>query len=307
MFPAVTHFLDHLKFEKKLSSHTITSYQNDLLQFSVFCSGTFEIKDPAGIGALHIRSWIAALMEDKISARTINRKLSTLKSFFKFLLKEGVVKSNPLLKIHSQKMPKSLPVFIDESKMEKLSEIFSEKKKNNNGKENDYEDALAYLMLEMLYQTGMRRAELIGLKESDFDSFNCTLKVLGKRNKERIIPITGDLKKCIQEYCGKKPENDPIAIGLNEDYLLVNEKGKRLSEKFVYLTIKKKLTDVTTLKKRSPHVLRHTFATHLLNNGADINAVKELLGHSSLAATQVYTHNTIEKLKKAYKGAHPRA
>jgi integrase/recombinase XerC len=294
MYSAITKFLDYARYEKKLSSHTLVSYNNDLLQFSVFVSGTFEIKDPAGLSHHHIRSWMAELMEDKITTRSINRKLSSLKSFFKFLLRNGDIKVNPMLKIQAPKMPKSLPVFIDEGKMDKLSGVLKE----NMG----YNELLGFLLVEMLYQTGMRRAELIGLKQKDFDMFNSTIKVLGKRNKERIIPVSIDLKKCIEEYNHIKKEND-----LGSEFLLVNEKGNPLSEKYVYTTVRNKLSEITTLKKKSPHVLRHSFATHLLNNGADINAVKELLGHSSLAATQVYTHNTAEKLKKAYKGAHPRA
>ena len=287
-------FLQYLQFEKRYSPHTILAYKTDLDQFFAYLKNTYAIEDIMEVNYQLIRSWMVNLMEQSISPRSVNRKITTLKTFYKYLLRENIVSENPMLKISSPKTSKRLPVFVEKEKMDLLLD------KVNFGE--GFEDTRNKLVLEMFYSTGMRLSELIHIGPNDLDFYNSTIKVLGKRNKERIIPISISLRKCIDEYCSKKAENE-----LNEEFLLVNEKGKRLSGKFVYLTVKKKLAGVSTLKKRSPHVLRHTFATHLLNNGADINAVKELLGHSSLAATQIYTHNTVEKLKKQYKGAHPRA
>lgn len=294
MSATITRFIEFLRYEKKFSNNTLISYKNDLDQFSTFILGEFELDKISEVSHNHIRSWISSLIQDKILTRSINRKLSTLKSYFKFLRKEGVLITSPLLKIQSPKTSKTLPVFVDESKMEKLTHFITDN--------SPYANMLIFLIVELLYQTGMRRSELINLKERDFDIFNCTVKVLGKRNKERIIPISNELKKMIENYLKLKSENNFVS-----ENLILSEKGKKINEKFVYNTVKTKLAEISTLKKKSPHILRHTFATHMLNNGADINAVKELLGHSSLAATQVYTHNTADKLKKAHKAAHPRA
>lgn len=297
----INRFTDYLRFEKKYSSHTCTSYQNDLIQFRDFIEITYGFTSINEITHLHIRSWMASLIEQKIAPRSINRKLSTLKSFYKFLIRNSIVTDNPMLKIQSAKVPKHLPDFVDENQMNKL---FSKNEEGNNQKKvpETYEEKLHQLILELFYQTGMRRAELIGLQEKNFDSYSQTLKVLGKRNKERIIPISKELKALIEAYIGEKNN-----MGFSGEQLLLNSKGRSLNEMTVHNIIRQQLSGITTLKKRSPHVLRHTFATHLLNNGADINAVKELLGHASLAATQVYTHNTVDKLKRIYKQAHPRA
>ncbi len=286
-------FFDYLSYEKKYSVHTITSYKNDIHQFLDFINpnkDSFLIED---INYQQIRVWISSLMKDKISARSVNRKLSSLKSFFKYLQRQQIIHNNPMSKISGPKTPKRLPVFVDEHQMEDLfSDI--EFDKGFNGLRDK-------LILDLLYQTGIRRSELTHLKEIDVDLFNSTIKVLGKRSKERIIPISLNLKRNLEGYLQVKEEQN-----LSNPMLLVSEKGHTLSEQSVYNTVKKYLSKVTTIQKKSPHVLRHSFATHLLNNGADINAVKDLLGHANLSATQVYTHNTIEKLKKSYKQAHPR-
>lgn len=286
-------FFDYLTYEKKYSAHTIASYKNDINQFLEFINPNKEDFASSDINYQQIRAWVASLIKDKIAARSVNRKLSSLKSFFKYLQRQQIIDVNPMAKISGPKTPKRLPVFVDEQQM---TDLFLE---------IHFEDGFVglrdRLILDLLYQTGIRRSELTHLKELDVDTYNSTIKVLGKRNKERIIPISLNLKRNLETYLAVKEEQN-----LSNPMLLVSEKGHTLSEQKVYTLVKKYLSQVTTIQKKSPHVLRHTFATHLLNNGADINAVKDLLGHANLSATQVYTHNTIEKLKKSYKQAHPR-
>ena len=286
-------FFDYLTYEKKYSIHTITSYKNDLFQFIEFINPQKEELPVSEINYQHIRAWVAELIKHKIAARSVNRKLSSLKSFFKYLQRQQIIEINPLSKISGPKTPKRLPVFVDEQQMENL---FLDVKF-----EEGFNGQRDRLILDLLYQTGIRRSELTHLKETDVDLFNSTIKVLGKRNKERIIPISLQLKRNLETYLQVKQE-----LNMSNMMLLISEKGNTLSEQAVYKSVKKYLSQVTTIQKKSPHVLRHTFATHLLNNGADINAVKDLLGHANLSATQVYTHNTIDKLKKSYKQAHPR-
>jgi len=286
-------FFDYLTYEKKYSIHTITSYKNDLHQFIEFINPQKEEFPAVEINYQHVRAWVADLIKHKISARSVNRKLSSLKSFFKYLQRLKIIEINPLSKISGPKTPKRLPVFIDQNHMDNL---FTDVKF-----EEGFNGQRDQLILDLLYQTGIRRSELTHLKESDIDLFNSTIKVLGKRNKERIIPISLPLKRNLETYLKVKEE-----LNLSNMMLFVSEKGNTLSEQAVYKSVKKYLAQITTIQKKSPHVLRHTFATHLLNNGADINAVKDLLGHANLSATQVYTHNTIDKLKKSYKQAHPR-
>jgi len=290
----LNNFIDHISHEKKLSKHTALSYQTDLLQFQEYLEREISHPDLLNASHLTIRSWIAQLMDSGISARSVNRKLSSLKSFYRYLLKNGIIKTNPLQKILGPKTPKKLPVFVDESQMEKLFESIEF--------EEGFIGTRDKLILDILYQTGIRRAELIHLKEQNIDLYDLTIKVLGKRNKERIIPISLELKRNLEAYFKVKKSE-----GFSNPLLFVSLKDKPMKEPEIYNLVKKYLSAITTLGKKSPHVLRHTFATHLLNNGADINAVKELLGHANLAATQVYTHNTIEKLKKTYKQSHPRS
>lgn len=285
--------MNYIRYEKRYSQHTYESYKNDLLQFSAFIGKDEDIVQATHS---HIRNWIVAMMGDKISPRSINRKISTLKSFYKYLLRKGEIQINPLQKVQTPKISKRLPVFVEQPGIQKLLQTIEFSK--------GYEGLLEKLIIELLYGTGMRRSELINLKESDVDSYNAQLKVLGKGNKERIIPLHPQLLSAIKKYLSEKKS---IVSAQQNDYLLVTAKGKKLQTAFVYATVKRYLNLVTTINKKSPHVLRHTFATHLMNNGADINAVKELLGHSSLAATQVYTHNTIDKLKEVYRKAHPKA
>ena len=286
-------FLDYLRFEKRYSQHTVISYQNDLEQFVAYLSIFGELK-PGEISSSFIRSWLAELKAEGITAKSINRKISTLKSFFKFLMKQSVIEQTPMTTITSPKISKRLPSFVEEKN---TSTLFSHVEFGN-----DWTGKTDRLILLLFYSTGMRLSELINLKEKQIDADYSQIKVLGKGNKERIIPVSNALLVEIKNYILQKP------VKLDEvSQVFVNDKGKPLYPKYIYNTVKKYLSNVTTLEKKSPHVLRHTFATHLMNNGADLNAVKELLGHSSLAATQVYTHNTIEKLKDIHKRAHPKA
>ncbi len=290
----VQSFLQYIRFEKRFSANTILAYENDLKQFFEFQKKLYEVENPGDINQSMVRSWMVSMMEKGVGARSVNRKITSLKTFYKFLLRRGDVKTNPLLKVISPKISKRLPVFVEESKMNLL---FTEV---NFG---DGFDAIRdRLILELLYATGMRRAELIGLTDERIDLYQCQVKVLGKRNKERIIPFTSKLKELIEEYLNVRKEIAPFPASF-----FVSSKGISMYPKMVYRIVTERLSAVTTLEKKSPHILRHTFATHMLNNGADINSVKELLGHANLSATQVYTHNTIEKLKEVYKQAHPRA
>jgi integrase/recombinase XerC len=298
-------FIDYIQYEKRYSPHTVSAYRTDLDQFYSFLKIQYNITDIRDVTHPMIRSWLVLLMQEKISPRSVNRKLTTLKSFYKFLLKEGLVSINPMRKIISPRTSKKLPSFVEKEKMAMLFE------KINFGE--GFPALRDRLILEILYATGMRLSELINLKEMDIDFHQSTLKVLGKRNKERLIPFSNKFADLLKTYLnGKKSylENAefPKPPGTPDDlWLLVTDNGKKAYPRFIYRTVTKYLSQVTTLQKISPHVLRHTFATHLLNNGAELNAVKELLGHANLSATQVYTHNTIEKLKTIYKQAHPKA
>lgn len=287
-------FLKYLRYEKRFSPHTLIAYENDLKQFFSYLEISYQIKNIGDVNHPIIRSWMASMMQEGISARSVNRKITTLKTFYRHLMREGKVKVNPMQKIQAPKMAKRLPVFVDESKMDALL--------NKIPFENDFDGRRNLLILEMLYGTGIRRAELVNLKQADVNFSKSQIKILGKRNKERIVPINNELKQRIAEYQSEKEKLE----SKDEEYLFVNKKGKKLTDVIVYNVVKKYLSEVTTLDKKSPHVLRHTFATHLLNNGADLNAVKELLGHANLSATQIYTHNTIQRLKNIHKSTHPR-
>ncbi len=293
----ISDFLNYIEFERRYSVHTLTSYKRDLQQFSDFLSQVYEIDSAQEIKFTIIRSWIAQLMEEGNSARTVNRKISTLKSYFRYLLKTGKIDQNPTLKITGPKIRKKLPVFIEEKSMDFLVDDDLDM--------NSFKEVRDRLVVEFFYTTGMRRAELIGIKTLDVDINNQLIKVLGKRNKERLLPIHGSLLSLIDSYLSlKKNLNTSQQMEAN---FFITEKGKKMYPELVYRIVNNYLSRVSTQKKKSPHVLRHTFATHMLNHGADLNAVKELLGHANLAATQIYTHNTIDKLKNIYKLAHPKA
>lgn len=296
MDSAICPFIDYLKFEKRYSEHTIRSYHDDLVSFFRFIELQFGQVSLNAISATFVRSWLALLKSNHVSSRSINRKISSLKSFFKYHIRAGNLDQTPLSNINSPKINKRLPVYVEQKDMGKL---FSRVQFPDtwNGRTDK-------LLTEIFYNTGMRLSELINIKESQVDFGNRTVKILGKGNKERIIPLSAAISNKIKEYIRKKREE----LGqFDEEHLFVNNNGKKLYAKYVYLCVKKYLGVVTTIDKKSPHVLRHTFATHLTNSGAELNSVKELLGHSSLAATQVYTHNTIEKLKDVHKKAHPKA
>jgi len=289
-------FIKYLQLEKRFSPHTVVAYKNDLDQFFAYTEETYSLTSITEVRHFHIRAWVVELMQNKITPRSINRKLSTLKTYFKFLKKRKQVEDNPMLKVIAPKVGKRLPVVV---KAIELSELFE---KINFGE--GYDAVRDEMVMELLYATGMRRSELINLTPNDIDFFNRHIKVLGKGNKERLIPFAKPLADRLNNYISVREDE----FGLDATApLFVTGKGKKLYPKLVYNLVKKYLSQVTTVEQRSPHVLRHSFATHLSDNGADLNAIKELLGHSSLAATQVYTHNSIEKLKKAYLQAHPKA
>lgn len=289
-------FINYLKYEKRFSRHTIMAYSTDLQDFGYFLQRVFGGILLIELNYQHVRSWLADLKENKLSTRSINRKISTLKSFFKYHLKHGNILANPMAKIVSPKTNKRLPVFI------KADDVVALKERVDTAAEN-WKTLNEKMLVTLFYATGMRLSELINLKEHQVDFGRQQMKVLGKGNKERSIPVTGKVLKDIEDYILLKRKQFEQAA----DELMVTEKGKKMYPKYAYLLVKRVLSEVQTLDKKSPHVLRHTFATHLVNNGAELNAVKELLGHSSLAATQVYTHNTIERLKEVYKNAHPKA
>lgn len=288
-------FISYLKLEKNYSQHTIKAYERDLVTFSDFCREQHDEQDMVTVAYPLIRNWIVHLSEQGVSNRSINRKISSLQAYYKFLLKVGDITVSPLIKHRALKTSKKVEVPFSEMEMETiLSEIpFG----------NDFEGCRDKLIIELLYATGMRRAELVNLKVSDVDLSSGLLKVLGKRNKERIIPILPSTAQQIKTYLDKRTRLEKIS---DSHHLILTKEGLKIYETFVYRTINKYFSLVSPKVKKSPHILRHTFATHLLNRGADLNSVKELLGHSSLASTQVYTHNSIAELKKVHQKAHPR-
>lgn len=289
-------FLDHLRFQKRFSAHTVNAYATDLQQGFAYFKSAYGLERPDQISAAMIRSWLAEGKSGGLTARTLNRKISTFKSFFKFLVRQGRLASSPMSTILSPKVSKRLPVFLKEE------EVLSVLKALETGSEEE-RPLQARTILALFYSTGMRLSELIGLKSDQIDYGRATLKVLGKGNKERVLPLSPFLIHTMQRYEQWKKEqvNQPAPS------FLVTRAGKPLYPRYVWKLVNEYLSDATTLDKRSPHVLRHSFATHLMNQGADLNAVKELLGHSSLAATQVYTHNTIGKLQEIHRKAHPKS
>lgn len=283
----VNFFFDHLSIERRLSSHTITSYSTDLEQFTAFINPT-ELQQ---VQAMDVRKWLISLSDDSIQNRSINRKLATLRTFYKYLLRTGKITENPMASIRMVKTTKKIPHFVRESEMDKLVE--------NRIIATNFSEARDELILFLLYGTGIRLAELISLQNSQVNLAAKTIRVIGKRNKERVIPIPGlliDLIATYRSFCT-----------IEHAHLLLTDKGEPLYPMFIQRLVKKNLGEFSQLEKLSPHVLRHTYATHLLNRGADLNAIKELLGHANLAATQVYTHNSMEKIKAIYQQAHPKA
>lgn len=290
-------FIDYLKFEKRYSGHTVRAYSDDLGQFFSFINLQFGETPLADVSSGYIRSWLAGLKEQKITSKSINRKISALKSFFKYQLRNGLLEKSPMVGINSPKSGRRLPVYVEEKDMNLLM--------NHVEFPDNWKGKTDRLLIAMFYNTGVRLAELVSLKEGQLDLNLATIRVLGKGNKERIIPVSASLMEDIRKYQSDK-RLLPAGSLLQGETLFVNEKGKPLYVKYAYLAVKRWLSLVTTIDKKSPHVLRHSFATHLMNHGADLNAVKELLGHSSLAATQLYTHNSIEKLREVHKKNHPR-
>lgn len=290
----INRFLLYISDEKRYSAHTIKAYQNDISSFSVFLDTEFEINHLSHATPEMIRSWVVSLMDKKNSPRSVNRKVSSLKSFYKFLLKKGVIEKDPSTTISTLKVPRRLPSYIEKGQINE----YLDSEKN----ETDFVKARDRLIIDLLYSSGLRRSELVGLKISSIDFGMQRIKVLGKRNKERIIPLSIGMVSAIKNYLLLKEST----FSEQSPYLITTSKGGKPYPELIYRIVNKELKGITESKK-SPHVLRHTFATHMLNNGASINVIKELLGHANLSATQIYTHNTIEQLKSVYSKAHPRA
>ena len=288
----INQFLDWLLKEKRYSEHTVKAYETDLIQFEEFLKSTYDTGLTNANSAM-LRSWVVALMESGINTKSVNRKISSLKSLYNFLHRKNVIEVLPTSKLVSPKVKKPLPSFIKNAEMDALFENFEFS--------DDYAGKRDELIMEILYSCGIQLSELIGIMEGNVNLHDASLKVLGKRNKERIVPLHVELIKKLKAYRNIKEKT------FDSPYLLLTDKGQKMYPKFVYRKVNYYLSQVTTSKKKSPHILRHTFATHMLNNGADLNTIKELLGHTNLSATEVYTHNSIEKLKNIYKQAHPRA
>ncbi len=287
-------FISYLKYEKRYSSHTTTAYNKDLDQFVLFCTemvGEFNIRE---IDSGVLRKWVLSLMNEGYQPQSIKRKVSSVKAFFRFLMKNEIIETNPFIDVPLPKVRKKLPYFLNESSLHHLLDdgFFP----------NDFEGVRDKLIITLLYGTGIRRAELLQLKDNSFDRKNKLVRVMGKRRKERIVPYPESVNLVLEQYIEIRNRE----IGTSRDALLVTEKGEPVYDKLIYRTVQKYLEQVTSLEKKSPHVIRHSYATHLLNRGADLNAVKELLGHANLSATQIYTHMTFEKIQKVYKQAHPR-
>ena len=291
----VESFLRYLEFEKRLSPHTILSYKTDLHQFQFFLKATYS-ENAELASYVMVRSWIVSLVEAKMDSLSVNRKIACLRSFYKFLIRQEKIAKDPMMKIKVLKTKKKLPHFVSENDMVQLLD--------HPQFNSDHAGLRDQLILELFYGTGIRLTELINLRENNINLIDRTIKVLGKRNKERVIPFSNNIVSLITAYrVAKKKEVEAI----DHNYLLITDRGNQLYPMMVQRIVKKHLKNFTSVEKRSPHVLRHTYATHLLNKGAELNAVKDLLGHSSLAATQVYTHNSMEKLKKTFDQAHPKA
>ncbi len=290
----IKHFIEYLSFEKKYSPHTIRAYNDDLNSFQTFCKITFDSEKLTDVNYSQIRSWIVKMVNENISNRTVNRKISSLKSFYKFLVKTKQIKESPLLRHQALKISKRVQVPFSEKEINEVIDNLNEF--------DDFESVRNKLIVELLYSTGMRRAELMEIKQSSINFTNSTLKVLGKRNKERYIPLLNSVQQTLKTYLDLRKE-----IKSDSQNLLITNKGNKIYPTLVYRIINDYFSAVSSKVKKSPHVIRHSFATHLLNEGADLNSVKELLGHSSLASTQIYTHSSLNELKKVYNQAHPRS
>ena len=290
----ISEFQNYLESEKRFSNHTVLAYANDLNQFFTFLETDYNVKSIQEISHRMIRSWLVHLLENGVSNNSVNRKLSTLKTYYRFILLSGMSDVDPTVKVIAPKTKKRLPEFVDQVSMDKLMsrDMFSD----------DFEGVRDHVIMEFLYQTGVRVSEMLALKVSDVRDNDSFVKVIGKRNKERFVPITKELNKLLVRYLDIRSKEQP-----ESESLFITSRGKSAYPKLIYAVVNKYLGIISTIKKKSPHVLRHTFATHMLNNGADLNTIKELLGHANLSATQVYTHNSFEKLKTIYNQAHPRA
>ncbi|MEJ6613340.1 MAG: tyrosine-type recombinase/integrase [Saprospiraceae bacterium] len=291
----IDNFLLYLSSQKRFSEYTVISYKNDLSSAAKYVLETYEIKDIRKVSFFHIRSYIVDLMKNGMSAKSVNRKISSLRSFYKYLIKKSIVDKNPMLKVISPKIPKRLPDYVSKTDIESLFDSIS--------LGDTYGESRNYIVMLLLYNTGMRKSELIGLTEESIDFAQQRITVLGKGNKQRIIPVTNDLLSKIRKYIQIRNQS----FESRKSSLLLTDKGKIMYPKLVYNIVNRILVSMATNTKKSPHILRHTFATHMANNGAELNTIKELLGHASLAATQVYTHNSIEKLKDVYSRSHPKA
>ena len=295
-------FINYIQFEKRYSPHTVTAYRTDLEQFYEFLNQQYGISYIGEVNHSMVRSWLVSLLEMQNSPRSIKRKITTLKSYYKFLSREGIIDQNPIRKIITPRSPQRLPVYVEKERMDILLDEIDFGK--------GFPALRDKLILELFYATGIRLSELVNLKESDIDFHRSTIKVLGKRNKERLIPFSDKFRKLLKEYLQSRKEEITTLSAIepvSPVSLFITNNGRNIYPKMVYRIVNYYLEQVTTIEKKSPHVLRHTFATHMLNNGAELNVVKELLGHANLSATQIYTHLTIEKLKKIYQQAHPKA
>ena len=288
----IDQFIGYIQAEKRFSALTVEAYQRDMLQFADFMRTEFEIEDLTQVKTTQVKSYIVRLKEEELVNRSINRKISTLRTFYKYCLRENLMEKSPMVGIKALKQPKALVKFVTETDINKVSF----------GDETDFATVRDHLLFEMLYQTGMRQAELRGLTDGDVDKLGMQVKIHGKRNKDRIVPLSREMIVLVDQY---KALRD-ATFAVKADRLLLNDKGEEMSPSYVYNKVHHLLDGVTTLKQKSPHVLRHTFATHLLDEGASLVAIQKLLGHENLATTQIYAHNTIEQLKKIHKQAHPK-
>lgn len=302
----LTSFFNYLEFEKRYSPHTLEAYKSDISQFQDFVQYTYSVSDLSDAKPMHIRSWMVALHELKISNRSINRKISALKTFYHFLRKRNGMELNPLRKVINPKVEKRLPVTVRKELMDTLLDG-TEKAIGKEHTLTSFQLQQHKLIIEVLYSCGLRRSELINLAVTDIDSGRQLIKVMGKGKKERQVPISKELLRQLSDFAKlRSSELDRLEVS-DHRHLFITEKGDPLYPKYVYNLVRSNLSTITTVERKSPHILRHSFATHLSDAGADLNAVKTLLGHSSLAATQVYMHNTVEKLKKIYDQAHPKS